>query len=193
MIRKKFIIISLIILTLLKCTFVNANNEGHLVFLDDNIYNIDVSKPLGLDSYFLDELLKGTSLEGYGNAFYMMEKQTGTNAVFAIAVSMLESGIESKKIDPKNNYFGLSYGGSKMRFDSIDENILAFGKLIQKPVYKNVSFETFSKIYCPPKHAFWRSVVSDKYRKLILKAKEIIPPDYRSIINAMKMESSVFC
>lgn len=158
--------------------------------LEEDILQINVTEPSGLSAAQFNQLLKDTALEGYGDAFYQMEERHGTNGVFAIAVAMLEYGIERRAPDHKNNYFGLTYGGERIEYASVEDNIMAFGALVQKPVYRNKPFLRFAKIYCPPRTDFWVKVVRNKYRKLAIQANSEEYRDMFRIMLAFKMEAS---
>lgn len=155
-----------------------------------NIYEADIHSPSGLTIDELNHILQGTSLKNLGSSFYEMERKYSANAIFAISVACLESGIERGVRDPKNNYFGFTYGGEKIRYNSINDSIMAFGKLMQKPVFKGKNFDKFSRIYCPPKHEFWRGVVSQKYKKFAELANDNKVQDISEYVMTLKFESS---
>lgn len=182
-----------VLTALLVCAPVHVLMAGR-VKVEPDVHKVDVAAPTGLSAEVLESILRGTSLEGYGDALHHMEKTYGTNAIFAIAVATIEGGIESGRRDGKNNYFGLTYGGVKIRYASIEENIDAFGKLIQKPIYRNKTFYRFAEIYCPPNTDAWASKVSFQYRKYAQRANEAHEPapDLYSLMLALKQESCEF-
>lgn len=72
-------------------------------------------------------------LEPYKEAFYSVEQDNNVNVLFAMAVSILESGHgESRIAQTKNNLFGFMYKGSPKSYDSKEECIDYFGRLIRK-------------------------------------------------------------
>lgn len=110
-------------LTVLACVsmlITTAFAEGELktqvkpkVFHNTNIYKTNLHKPSGLTSEEIDHILADTSLKGYGKIFREMEDRYNANAVFAISIASIEGGIDSGRVDGKNNYFGLMFRGKK--------------------------------------------------------------------------------
>lgn len=202
-------------LTVLACVgmfFTTVFAEGELktevepqVFHNTNIYKSNIHQKSDLTTKELDYILENTSLEGYGYAFKKMEEKYNANALFAISIASIEGGIQSKRVDNKNNYFGFMAGGVKIRYNTIEDNIMAFGQMMNKPYYVNKDFVRFSKTYCPPNHKIWRDAVYSKYYHYTTKLNEyiknnpvseepttveIIPLDYSEIMINLKLESS---
>lgn len=202
-------------LTVLACVGMlisTALAEGELktevepqVFHNTNIYKSNIHQKSNLTTKELDFILENTSLEGYGYAFKKMEEVYNKNAIFAISIASIEGGIQSKRVDYKNNYFGFMAGGVKITYNSIEDNIMAFGQMMNKPYYLNKDFVSFSKTYCPPNHKIWRDAVYSKFYYYTTKlneflgtndalekteALEIISLDYSEIMINLKLESS---
>lgn len=202
-------------LTVLACVgmfLTNALAEGELktevepqVFHNTNIYKSNIHQKSDLTTKELDYILQNTSLEGYGYAFKKMEETYDANAIFAISIASIEGGIQSKRVDNKNNYFGFMAGGVKITYNSIEDNIMSFGQMMNKPYYLNKDFESFSKTYCPPNHKIWRDAVYSKFYYYTTKLNEflknatvdeksktvdIISLDYSEIMINLKLESS---
>lgn len=199
-------------LTVLACLGVfitTALAEGELktevkpkVFHNTNIYKTNLHKPSGLTSEEINHILEGTSLKGYGKIFREMEDRYNANAVFAISIASIEGGIESERIDGKNNYFGLMFRGKKIYYKDIADNIMAFGELMNNSTFINKEFMAFSKSYCPLHDAKWRDLVFVKFSSFMNKLKNfdkeeeyetvdlIDPVRYNDLIISLKLESS---
>lgn len=119
-------------------------------------YHYDLFRPTNLSVAAFDYLLKGSKLEGCGEYFQELENTYGVNGLFAMAVAKVESGLgRSKLAVNKNNYYGM-IGNS---FATPQEGVLAFGKLMNKPLYHDKSLEAIARTYCPPTYKQWASSV----------------------------------
>ena len=107
-----------------------------------------------------NKILKGTGLEGCGESYYNMEKEYGVNGIFAIAVAMHESGWGKYRANT-NNFYGMRTSSGWMKFESKDENIQYFGKLMQHNWYYKKSIENIAKTYCPPTHQSWAAGIKN--------------------------------
>ena len=121
---------------------------------------------LSIDQF--NKILEGTGLAGQGESYYKVEQEYGVNGMFVIGVAFLESGYGKYKSNT-NNYYGMRSGNGYMSFSSPAENILYFGKLMNKNLYKGKSMSQIAKIYCPPNHTKWvgsvSSIMSTYYQK----------------------------
>lgn len=110
----------------------------------------------GLSVEAFNVMLSGSNLAGHGADFYELEQTYNINGVFAIAVAKTESGLgRSKLAINKNNYYGM-LGCS---FGSVHEGILAFGRLMNKPLYHGRALESIAETYCPPTSNEWAATV----------------------------------
>lgn len=128
----------------------------------------DPFKTTNLSAEQFNKILLGTGLEGQGEAYFKVEREYGVNGMFAIGVAFLESGFGKYKANT-NNYYGMRTGKGYMSFSSPAENILYFGKLMNKNLYKGKSMPQIARIYCPPNHKNWvssvRSIMGSYYDK----------------------------
>ncbi len=101
-----------------------------------------------------NKILKDTGLEGQGAAYKNLEEEYNINGVYAIAVAFLESGYGKHKAG-RNNFYGMKGSKGWMNFKTPEDNILYFGELMNKDMYKGKSLESIAKIYCPPTYKSW--------------------------------------
>lgn len=132
------------------------------------IFTYEPFKKSNLNVEQLNRVLSNTGLQGQGQAFYDMEHKYNVNALFAIAVACHESANGYKKAN-RNNFFGMRGGKGWMAFNSPYDNIMYFGKLMNKPIYYGKSIEGIAQKYCnPPGH--WISCVKkhmqEKWEKI---------------------------
>jgi beta-N-acetylglucosaminidase len=103
-----------------------------------DVTRLDLRKPSGLTGVQADHLLKGTGLEGLGNAFVEAEKKYQVNAYYLIAHAAWESGWGKSRISrEKNNIFGFqAYDNSPYRsaksFTTKEESIDVVTKYISE-------------------------------------------------------------
>ena len=95
----------------------------------------DLTKPSGVTVERIEEVLKGTKLEGLGKYYMQAERDYGINAKFLVGLSIEESGWGKSNIaNTKNNLFGFqayTNNTSQARtFSSKGECILYVGKYI---------------------------------------------------------------
>ncbi|MCI5674962.1 MAG: hypothetical protein MR314_02180 [Ezakiella sp.] len=178
----------LIIVTML---LISKGDNSWANIKEKDIRKVEVTRPSGISLDELEHVLKATSLKSEAESFYEMERKTGTNAVFAIAVASLEAGIDRGIVDNKNNYFGLMYGGEKIYFDSARDSIMSFGKTVQKKIYQDKTIEEFARIYCPPNADFWANFVSGKYSEIISRLDNMGRHNISKWVYNLKMESSI--
>lgn len=97
---------------------------------------IDLRKPSGLTPELANEVLKGTGLEGLGEAFVNSEKEHGVNAYYLMAHAAWESQWGKSNISQtKNNLFGFTAydktpGKSSTRFSSKEQCIDIVAKYV---------------------------------------------------------------
>lgn len=90
---------------------------------------VDVRKSSGVTPQFIDEKLKGTQMEGLGEAFVRAEKEHGVNALFLTGLAIHESAYGNSRIaKDKNNLFGFqaydaSPYASARTFSSYEDSI----------------------------------------------------------------------
>ncbi len=111
---------------------------------------------LSIDEYNI--ILEGTALAGLGESYYNMERTYGVNGLYAISVAFHESGYGYRRANT-NNCYGMKGSSGWMAFDSLDANIMYFGKLMQNSWYYNKSIDDIAKVYCPGTHASWASAI----------------------------------
>ena len=108
----------------------------------------------GLSAKAFDYILEGTNLDGMGYAFEELEQEYGVNGLFAMAVAQTETGFgRSEYARNKNNFFGMLGCSYETKYDGI----MAFGKLMNKPIYYQNSIDRIGKTYCPPNASEWSS------------------------------------
>lgn len=101
-------------------------------------YNYDLRTPSNLTGEELNRFLKGTALEGLGDAYAKAEKEYGVNAFTLIALSILESNWGKSRIaQEKNNLFGFrAYDrdpyNSAMHFTTKEECILTVARYLSE-------------------------------------------------------------
>ena len=131
----------------------------------------NVSRVSGLKESDFKLLTKGTWWEGNEEALVKLEKDYGVNAMFAMAVSTLESGFgTSTRAQSRNNYYGLE---TKKIWYSLYDNTQYWGNVISKYYVDEgrLSVDRISTKYCPPHSSYWASYNKDKmvdlYNQLI--------------------------
>lgn len=116
-----------------------------------------------------NKILEGTVMKGQGSSFSKVEEEYGVNGLFAIAVAFHESGYGKHQAN-KNNLYGMRGSKGWMSFDSMNENILYFGKLMNKERYFGKSIEQIGKVYCPPTPTSWaksvKKMMTEIYKKI---------------------------
>ena len=111
-----------------------------------------------------DALLKGSCLEGYGYCFRRIETEYGVNGLFALSVATLESGLgRSKLAKNKNNFYGIRSRDGWAKFDTIEEGILYFGKLMNKKIYYGKTIAQIAPTYCNVEWGLKMSSFIDMY------------------------------
>lgn len=131
----------------------------------------DVSRVSGLKESDFKLLTKGTWWEGNEEALVKLENEYGVNAMFAMAVSTLESGFgTSDRAQSRNNYYGLE---TSRCWDSLNSNTQYWGDLISTHYVDEgrSSVDSISTKYCPPNSDYWasfnKSEMTDLYNQLI--------------------------
>lgn len=107
----------------------------------------------GLTPDQINGLVSGTGLAGLGNTIYNVEQTYNVDAFFILSIASLESGYgTSKRYHRTNDLFGMI---AINHFDSVDESINYFGRLISSyPIKYKKSGVTLTpagiaKKYCP--------------------------------------------
>ena len=117
----------------------------------------------------LNMLLEGTRLEGSGEYFKRLEDEYGVNAVVVVSVGRLESQLGSTEIALNyNNAFGFRTDKGWLHFNTLEDSVLYFGKLMQHERYYGKSLAEIALIYCP--NDIWCDKVSrivDRHVKMI--------------------------
>lgn len=133
----------------------------------------NISRVSGLKEEDYKLLTSGTWWEGNEQALIDLEKNYGVNAMFAMAVSTLESASgTSGRAKNRNNYYGLEL--SKV-WNGLYSNTQYWGGLIAKSYIGQgrTSATSISTKYCPPNSSNWASFVNSQmgvyYNKLISK------------------------
>lgn len=130
----------------------------------------DPHSPSGISAAGYNKILEGTKLANTGEALIRMERETGTNGLFAIGVAQNESGIGSACYG--NNPFGILTNNRKlMRFSSWDDAYMYFGNLMNKSWYAGKSINQIGPIYCPSPAGWANRVTSfmnNQLRKIII-------------------------
>lgn len=132
---------------------------------------MDVSRVSGLKESDFKLLTKGTWWEGNESALIALERVYGVNAMFAMAVSTLESGFgTSDRATLRNNYYGLELPNV---WTSLYDNTQYWGDVISR-YYVDEGRKSVSSIstkYCPPNSESWAQIntwkMVDLYNKLI--------------------------
>lgn len=131
----------------------------------------DVSRVSGLKESDFKLLTKGTWWEGNEEALVKLENECGINAMFAMAVSTLESGFgTSDRAQSRNNYYGLE---TSRYWDSLYNNTQYWGDLISTHYVGEgrSSVDSISTKYCPPNSDYWasfnKSEMTGLYNQLI--------------------------
>lgn len=119
----------------------------------------DLTKPSGVTEERIEEVLKGTKLEGLAEYYIQAERDYGINAKFLVSLSIEESGWGKSNIAiTKNNLFGFqAYTKNTSKastFSSKGECILFVGKYIAENYlteggkhYNGVTVESVHKKY----------------------------------------------
>ena len=121
-------------------------SQSNYIHLDYVNTNSTVMNPSGLSAEQIDGLIWNTNLCGIGEAVKQIEDEYGVNAFYTLGVCSLESGYGSSSLAlHSNNIFGVT----GFRFNSFDECVLYFGKLMDK--YSRVmpmNISTINGTYC---------------------------------------------
>lgn len=116
-------------------------------------------QPTGLTATAFNKMLEGTAMAGTGEAFSRMEKETGTNGLFAIGVAGSESGIGAACYG--YNPYGMLSRDGLIRYGSWGEATMAFGRLIASNTYSRANTVSgINAIYCPGDGGYWASKVT---------------------------------
>lgn len=135
----------------------------------------NVSRVTGLKEEDYSLLTQGTWWEGNEQALIDLERNYGVNAMFAMAVSTLESGSgSSDRAKSRNNYYGLELPNY---WNNLYDNTQYWGNCIKENYVGENRLSTYniSPKYCPPNSAYWGQYTHDKmrdlYNQLIIKLK----------------------
>ena len=121
-------------------------SQSNYVHSDYVNTNSTVINPSGLSAEQIDGLIWNTNLCGIGEVVKEIEDNYGVNAFYTLGVCSLESGYGTSSLAlQSNNIFGII----GFRFNSFDECVLYFGKLMDK--YSKVmlmNISTINSTYC---------------------------------------------
>ncbi len=99
----------------------------------------------GLTVKELQKLTAGTTLAGIEESLLKIEKTNNVNALFALAVAKLETGIgTSFLVKNYNNLFAMRGGSGWFRYRSKNDSVAAFGTLMAD--YFSKGYNTIDKI-----------------------------------------------
>ena len=141
---------------------ISNNNKYHIAgsygnyTVTDKIKNItlDLQTPTNLTADEIVTLTQGTGLEGIEDAVVEIEERYGINALFTVALAMLESGHgESWLAVNRNNLFGIcAYDtdtDAATSFSSKSECVRYWGKLIHDEYFAHgrTTLESINAIY----------------------------------------------
>lgn len=126
----------------------------------------------------LNELLKGTGLQGLGSSYKQAEEYYGVNAIFLISLTAEESGWgRSRRALEDNNLSGFEvYNDSAQgaRFNSKHDSIMITGKLLGNSYlksdgkyYKGKDIYSVNKTYCPVNGYSWSNNIINIANKLL--------------------------
>lgn len=130
---------------------------------------INIKNPFyvtGLTAEQYDVLLSGTRLDGCGNIFVELENTYGVNGIYAIAVAKLESQLGGSTLGQANNFFGFRFSNGWAKFDTKEEGIMYFGKLMNAKLYKGKTIAGIAPSYC---NEGWGIKVSEVIDYLVAK------------------------
>jgi len=133
----------------------------------------DITKVTNLKPEHYEHLVDGTWWEGNEKALMALEQKYGINAIFAMAVSSLESGYgSSSKAKKCHNYYGLM---TKRTWESLHHNTSCWGDLMSTKYVANgkCSVDSIAKMYCPVNTSKWirdvRILMRRFHKALLLK------------------------
>lgn len=125
---------------------INVTDISHASNLSANDLNIII------DSEILASNFSNSKMEGMGDTLVKMEEEYDVNALFCLSVSYIESGFgTSNAAISKNNLFGLIASTGLMSFDTPEDCIMYWGKLLRNSYINNGrnTISSIQKIYCP--------------------------------------------
>lgn len=134
----------------------------------------DISRVSGLKEEDYGLLTKGTWWEGNEQTLYELETEHGVNAMFAISVSSLESGLgTSVRASSRHNYYGIELDRN---WSSLYDNTLWWGGMINRVYIENGLCNVYDigPVYCPPNRE-WEVYMNDRMNSL-----------YNSLINNLQ-------
>jgi hypothetical protein len=139
----------------------------------------DISRVTGLDNIEDYKLLtKDTWWEGYEESLMELEEDYGINALFAMAVSTIESGRgTSVRASSRHNYYGIEL--SNKSWADLGDNTLWWGGMLNRDyVGKNLlSVWDIGPVYCPPNREWETAIVKQMnkyYDNLIINLKDTV-------------------
>jgi len=115
---------------------------------EEPVLTYDPYATSNLSAAHFDKLLEGSALEGCGEYFEAVEDEYGVNGLFALSVCNLESGLGKYQANT-NNFFGFYYQTGFMQFQTAEEGIRYFGKLISSSIYSGKNIDQIASVYCP--------------------------------------------
>ncbi len=100
----------------------------------------------GLTLAELQKLTKGTALAGIEEALLKIEKDYNCNALYALSVAKLETGLgTSVNCVTKNNLFGMRGNSDWLSYSTKSDSVIAFGRLM-KSNYFSKGYVTLERI-----------------------------------------------
>ena len=127
-----------------------VKTEPHTPF--KKVSSSELNEPSGLSAEQIENMVKGTGLQGIGSAVKEVEDMYGINAYFTLAVASYESGYgRSYLAVNQNNIFGLDPYNGGMCFGDKSECVRYFGKLITKYYFGKglITPESINRVYEP--------------------------------------------
>jgi beta-N-acetylglucosaminidase len=143
--------------------------------------NYDIRTKTGLKGYQLDVILKGTKLEGLGNAYAKAEEQYSVSSLVLMGISAHESAWGTSRLsNERNNLFGFqAYDGdinAAKHFVSKEECILVVAKhlsdkylTVGAPYYKGFTLADVNIRYASDKE--WNSKITETLNSFVSKLK----------------------
>lgn len=155
-----FLLLVLSLTTSVFTTAASANASDTMYLMEGKrqlCYSQNIFQPSNIPAQDFDRILYGTAFEGYGVYLVELEETYNVNALLGISIATHESAMGYNPL-PHNNYFGML--GSK--FNSLESNILFFGKLMHGTYYEQSGIYTLDDMaytYCPKGTEHWRFCV----------------------------------
>lgn len=162
---------------LISATFANAEEltSADKLLIEESVYDLylatincdpkDVTRVTNLKPEHYDYLVEGTWWEGNEKALMVLEQKYGVNAIFAMAVSSLESGYgSSSKAKRRHNYYGLMINRT---WKSLYHNTSYWGSLMSTKYIGDGKYSValIANKYCPMNTSKWVRDITRLMRK----------------------------